>query len=245
MAGTVLDISRYLEGNPSPKNRIHRVGVELEGGWATLPPDTNLEHDGSVTVTSPPGTRLSVGELPSPPKLPIAMWPWMRKYYPSHINNTCGLHVHMSFGSARLYQLLMVEDFQTTMLHYLAEWGKAEGLPLTHPLWDRLNGKNRYCSLDFWPDSQVRHARKSYSSEQPGHRYTAINYCYGLNGCGTVECRVMPMYAEAEMAIRAVKRVLLITNACLVKLAKKESVLLEEIPMTRDSYIEESMELVR
>lgn len=252
-----LNIDRFLRPENEPKNRIERIGVELEGGWQHLPADVLLEHDGSVTNLKKAGDPpLRTGELPSPPKIPAAMWPWMKKYYPSHINNTCGLHVHMSFESARWYQMLMTKQYQNTVIEYLKRWGKEEGLCevnseskklVRHPLWDRLEGKNKYCKLEFWPDKQAAQKRKSHNMEVEGHRYTAINYCFAKDNCQTVECRVLPMFDTYEQSVRAVKRVLLITNACLVTLASKEPPFYETINLQKDSgpYVDVSIETIR
>lgn len=37
------------------KDRIYLIGIELEGGWQSLPEGTRLVHDGSVVITAPPG----------------------------------------------------------------------------------------------------------------------------------------------------------------------------------------------
>lgn len=247
MAGKVLEIDALIAEGNEVKNRIEKIGVELEGGWEHLPVGTILERDGSVHVDGKNGVPISVGELPSPPKVPAAMWPWMRKYYPQHVNDTCGMHVHMSFESARHYQLLMVEDYQTTMLAYLEKWGKRQNLPKTHPLWNRIAGKVRYCSLNFWPDKQAKAPNKSYNMDREGHRYTAINYCFAKDNCQTVECRVLPMFDNVEQSIDALKQVLLVTNACLVKLGAKEPRLSEDFILNKDSgsYIDESWEVIR
>lgn len=244
----LLNIDRFLGEGTSPKNRINKIGVELEGGWDHVPSGCQIEHDGSVRIpTTSPMDTFRTGEIPSPPKVPLAMWPWIKKYYPSRINNTCGMHVHMSFKTARWYAALMTEEFQNTMLEYLARWAKEEKLPDTHPIWDRLAGKNRYCSLKFWPDKQAAQRNKSHNMDREGHRYTAINYCYGKDNCGTVEVRVLPMFDTPEQAIRAVKRVLMITNACLVKLVRKEEKMEDNFLFSKDigPYSDTSIEVIR
>lgn len=60
-------------------------------------------------------SHLKIGELPSPP-MEVKKFPlWMTKYYPSHVNDTCGLHVHMSFKSALHYQRLMIPEYSKTI----------------------------------------------------------------------------------------------------------------------------------
>jgi hypothetical protein len=49
-ATSPLDITNVIG---RAKNRIYRVGIELEGGWSKLPEGTTLVHDGSVQIASP------------------------------------------------------------------------------------------------------------------------------------------------------------------------------------------------
>ena len=145
----------------------------------------------------------------------------MKKYYPSHVNESCGLHVHMSFKRALHYSMLMVPEYPQTIITYLAKWALEEKLSEKHPIWDRLRGKSSYCKLDFFPDDQAHNPRKVYDHGMKGHRYTVINYCHAKTG-GTLECRLLPMMDTADQGIRAVKRVIDITNACLVALKNRE-----------------------
>lgn len=222
------------------KDRIYRVGIELEGGWTKLPPGVEVQRDGSVNVQGPyrddfeSGRRVrepfQLGEIPSPP-LEVTKYPaWMKAFYPSHVNETCGLHVHMSFkphklngkmlGGAWYYQLLMVPEYQATIVHYLTEWAKAEKIPKSHPIWKRLSGDSQFCKFEFFPDMQVKMKNKIYDHNMPGNRYTAINYCHDMHN--TIECRVLPMMEQCEMGVKAVQKVLDVTNACLVALGRKE-----------------------
>lgn len=240
----VRDISAFLNlvdyrlKRPKPgkiRNRVELAGVELEGGWKKLPEGAALTHDGSVRIPEETEVRqdgqirnvtISTGELPSDPMEVTKIAPWMRKFYPSHVNETCGLHVHMSFESALHYQRLMVVDYQDTIVEYLERWGKEEGLPESHLLFQRLKGTNEYCQRKFWPDLQARR-KKSFDRRQEGHRYTIINYCYSEH-CD-LECRVLPMFPEVEQGIRAVMRVIDITNAFLARGGSEEK-LKGEVP---------------
>lgn len=228
------------------KNRIYRVGVELEGGWKKVPKGVELVHDGSIRglvakkkPVDPDRLRgltpeqqyilvnteamenvLSVGEIPSEVLVPEAVDGWIKKNYPTHVNESCGLHVHMSFKKALHYSRLMVPEYPQTILAYMAKWAIDEKLPTNHPMWQRLKGDSQYCKLDFFPDEQAQQARKVYDHSMKGHRYTVINYCHAKSA--TIECRLLPMMDTAEQGIRAVNRVLDITNACLFMLKGKE-----------------------
>lgn len=222
MATKPLNLDNVL-GNP--RNRVARVGIELEGGWAKLPPDAALEHDGSVFRDPETGGQVTptgvnrVGELPIGPFQPAAIPKAMKKYYPYKVDKTCGMHVHMSFESLLHYAWLMVPEYQETVVEYLGRWAKKEGFKDSHHIWARLDGKSVFCQKKFWPDMQVDTKLKSHDQQRPGHRYTIVHYCGRQN---TIEVRVLPMMETVEQAIRGVKAILDITNASLVVLAGKE-----------------------
>src|SRR5262245_27699334 len=116
MEGQVIDIDKARR---NAKNRIYRVGIELEGGWKALPRGSDHLHNDSSVRFNPTEVGRSkiemIGELPSPPLAvgdedsPIFWKTWVRKFYPHAVNFTCGMHVHMSFQAALTYQRLMTE----------------------------------------------------------------------------------------------------------------------------------------
>lgn len=208
------------------RNRIYRIGIELEGGWMTLPTGVEPIRDGSVVFMHPP-ERLCIGEVASEilevPKFPA----WMRTMYPSHVNDTCGLHVHMSFRKALHYERLMVPDYPKVIVAYIKRWAKDEHLDENHPIWKRLKNRNEFCKHDFNADQQVIKQNKVYDHNVEGSRYTVVNYCHGLHG--TLECRILPMLKDVEQAIRGVQAVVDITNAFLLTTAKREEALIAEM----------------
>lgn len=252
-----IDLDKVLG---KARNYIYRVGIELEGGWKTLPDGCRgLTHDGSVVIQAdaepltPVQMRreqqtiqrqldrgdittrmaqqainnltrgrtpdLQQGELPSE-ILEVEKFPaWMRTFYPSHVNASCGLHVHMSFLQAIYYQRLMTPAYPATIVKYVASWAKGEGLPADHPIWARLSGKSEYCQHRYFADQQAT-SPKDHDRRRVGHRYTVINYCHREHG--TIECRLLPMLDTAEQGIRAVQNVLNITNAFLHAYRRKE-----------------------
>lgn len=205
-----LNLDAYLG---KIKNRIALVGVELEGGWITLPPGVqNLEHDGSVFNGRLPAGVKYIGELPLGPAIPAAIDELMRINHPQKVNATCGMHVHMSFDTLWYYHLLMVPEYQKTMLHYLTLWAQERKFKDSHHIWGRLRGESRFCQDKFWPDAQASTKRKGHDQNAHGHRYTHVHYCGRQN---TIEIRTLPMMDTLKTAISAVHRVLDITNACL------------------------------
>lgn len=214
-----INIDEHL-GKPM-KNRVALVGVELEGGWVTLPPGVaQLEHDGSVFQGQLPVGAAYMGECTIGPLYPAGIGELLKTHYPPKINHTCGMHVHMSFELLWQYHLLMVPEYQETVLHYLTLWAKEHPNVFgeKHHIWERLAGKSRYCQKQFWPDAQAGTKRKGHDQTAYGHRYTAIHYCGRFN---TIECRVLPMMPNTKLALSAINRLIEITNACVYELGRK------------------------
>lgn len=230
--GVPIDLSKYLAERGKIRNRIEKVGIELEGGWETV----NTKAGRFVTDSSV--CQLSfrhVGEFVSEPiKLKNDYKPvdkWLLDNYPDGLNHTCGLHVHMSFDSAINYMRLLRSEFPATVVKSFSDWATREKLRLDHCLWDRLNGKSIYCQHAYFGDDQLKNTRKDYDKARAGHRYTVINYAY--NRTSTVECRLLPMLDTVDQAISAVHEILDVTNSFLVATAAKEKKL--KIEVTDDS----------
>ena len=238
-----------IKGRLSPKNRIALAGIELEGGWNEHPPSP-VVHDGSVKIPQPSTkkmptfetneaaevwikaererlaklTMIAIGEVVSPP-IPAeeaSITKFIADNYPTRVNDTCGLHVHMSFTHKLNYQRLMTPDFTKAMVEGLKVWAAQEGLKETHPLLARLYDANHpHCAHVYCGEAQSMQTSKDFRSRGTAHsRYTAINYCYSQHQ--TVECRLLAMMDTPEQATRAVLEVLNITNRLLAKVRAKE-----------------------
>lgn len=205
------------------RNRVNMVGIELEGGWTKLPRGCRVIRDGSVLFNRPGDTPISdlkgVGEVPSAPLMMDEWEKWLRLYYPQHVNETCGMHVHLSFKNALAYSRTMDSSYPATILAYVTEWAKREKLDAAHPLWPRLEGKSEYCQHIYDADIQILKTSKEYDHHREGHRYTVVNYSWGRHN--TVECRLLPMMATADVAVSAIQEVINITNSYLAATAKR------------------------
>lgn len=239
VVGKVIPLTRW---KGRVENRIGLIGVELEGAWAQLPLGTaGLEQDMSVNFlkgdrnkpmfTQAEAAVFKIGELPSPPMAKICVPGWMTLSYPvpgGKIHRYCGLHVHMSFPNPRHYcQLADTPDYQETLLAELATWADKEGFSKKHHIWERLAGKDEYCTKNFWPELQMT-SQRDHDRQREGNRYTAVSYRWIPNH--TVEVRVLPMMDTAAQAVRAVQEVLDVTNAYLVATAAREEKIFIPIP---------------
>src|SRR5690606_19087235 len=92
--------------------RIKKVGVELEGGWDRTIPES-IKHDGSVRV---PEARQGGEAASDPLATPTAMENWVLQNYPDHTNQTCGIHVHVSFNELN-YSRIIDPDFYREFLN--------------------------------------------------------------------------------------------------------------------------------
>lgn len=254
-------------------NRIYLVGVELEGGWMKRPPDEDIIRDGSVEFVPPPAEYETVaqgydasgtmkyakvrkpstwvhpeyvGEIVGRPMVPGSedLHEWMRRCYPTMVNATCGLHVHMSFHHKLNYQRLMTPEYMAAILDGLKEWGEAEGIPKDHSFWPRiLQPDHRHCSHQYLGDNQVKISRKDYHSRGTVYsRYTAINYCFSMRDGGkpreTVECRLLPMFDKAEQGISAIDAVINITNKFLSRIRQRERRSTVAVPKREEVIVE-------
>jgi hypothetical protein len=188
---------------------IHRIGIELEGGWNKLMPDVCIGRDGSVSTNA-----THSGELPSPPLYPFRFEAWLRNHHPHVTNNSCGMHVHLSVRSPRDYSRLMKRQFFNLFIKEAEVFGKSLNLPLNHEYWARLSGHNSYCLKVFRPMAQFRQTGKG------GDRYTQLNFCWNLHG--TMECRLFPAFEKPDHSVAAVKWLLNLTETYLRGFKRRE-----------------------
>lgn len=248
MEAKPLNIDRLM--TDLPKNRVKKVGVELEGAWRNLPGPMSVQRDVSFFKNPetnkqelPPGMK-HVGEIVSPAFFPKLMPAWVRKYYPHMIDHACGMHIHMSFTCLREYATLMVPEYEATLLEYLTRWGNRNRICDEHPLWERLKGTTEYCRRIHWPDKQAQAPGKDWDHNRDGHRYTVVNYGFGTHG--TIECRVLPMFDSPDIAISALQEVINITRCSLVAATRKEKRITTRVVVSpNDRYYKKYVKVIR
>lgn len=244
-------------------NRIALVGVELEGGWDRIVPGNPFIHDGSVRfdipnpryTMDPSGSgleylkdypenkgwpRYKPAEIVSQTMRVTDVEAWMRLAYPEHVNETCGLHAHMSFHNKLNYSRLMSTDFLETIVRELRAWGEREKIE-DDRFWQRLDPTHpwtkHHCAHVFLADGQSTVKKKDFSSRGSSRsRYTFLNYCMAQHG--TVECRGLPMFRDVETAVKAVQQVFTITNRYLSKIRQRERSVRVQVAASEPVYQE-------
>ncbi len=181
---------------PWPPLKIERIGIEVEGGW-DKPPKHPMHVDGSVQIRAN-----YVGELSS--KImkvePGLKWLARPDIYPDYVDASCGLHVHLSFRQNNDIAGLGDSAFYDAFLQHMADWGTRMNLANTHPFWSRLRGDQEYCQKKFIFSDQM----KGLIRVDPDCRRTHINAC-SYKTHGTIECRMLPMFSEWKLGVKAVK----------------------------------------
>ncbi len=205
---------------------FNQIGVEIEGGWPSsvhtlieermeaiadgqrqqryrgetvTPPQVvpiQLVGDGSVNVSARVSGELNIGPFADLE----AVKGTLTQAWPTTVNATCGLHVHLSLKRDHYYLRLLQPEVTTRLTNRLGEWGRKKGLPGGHPLWPRLGGENTYCKPDYFGEEQIQATSKA------SNRYTMINYCKRLHG--TLEVRVLPMFTDAETGWEAIAQII-------------------------------------
>lgn len=188
------------------KNYINKIGVEIEGGWEDKPDE--LKCDVSVNNELADYT----GEVVSYPMTIDEVKDWILNNYPDATDDSCGLHVHLSFIDNVYYQLLMSRHFYTFYIKKMYLFKNKIGNAY---LEDRLNGYNTYCKDEYNPDEQAAATNKECI------RYALINYCY--NQHGTIEFRALPAFDNPRDAVRAVLYTIKIVNYYLDNAIKRRN----------------------
>lgn len=174
---------------------IDKVGVEIEGGWNTVPPAGNPGYDGSVSVAA-----AVIGELKS---RPLVQWETIEKYvrdnWPHVTHASCGFHIHVSLKSDHLYASLMDERFYNFFLTRMDLFGRTMNIT-NQQFWSRLRGENRFCNRRWAAERQAEQTQKTEV------RYAHWNFCYLQHG--TAECRMLPTFRKVDTAVASLKEVL-------------------------------------
>lgn len=188
--------------------RVHKVGVELEGGWKEPFPEddpTEIYADHSVHLQG----FNHIGECASPPLSLEDALEWTDTHYPNGFDATCGMHVHVSLKKDEDYARLCgtPKFFMKFLLwgsEFLSKEFPKEGSTDQVRFYDRISGKNRFCALRFIPEKQMAISRKGGGNVVDNNpRYAMLNFSKNLHG--TFENRVFPIFVDKKLALTGIK----------------------------------------
>ena len=234
----------------TPQCKIVKIGIELEGGWYEMPSneheaidplhsytwhrDTSVEsldmgscgdcdycNDGDSEecrngsghageIISFPMYIDDVFDLSGEP-----LWHlWTKRYYPEEHNYDCGGHFHVSFDNIQAFEFLCTVEFFEHFQRELYRWGVRAHIK-NKDFWDRLRGDNSMCKTTFRGVEQLYTVNDNY----PDCRYSILNFQY--NKHGTLEFRILPMFDDPKLYIKAVQVCMDITQKYLDKMANQ------------------------
>lgn len=185
------------------------MGVELEGSYTRgIPADiaaavkgAQAKRDGSIREL-----RGHVSEIVT--RVHNSLDPLcddVTALYPDLVNWSCGLHIHAAFKMLD-HGHLTEPAFLAYFLERWEAWGnkhKDEMGPIGEYFWMRLNNRKipgterNYCSTENKAVIQL-------TDSNSAHRYTALNFS-AWHKYKTVECRLLPMFNTAALAVSAIR----------------------------------------
>lgn len=188
-----------------PKKAHDRIGIEIEGRWLDLRAMRNKADglgmtgcgDGSVSGSN--NTDAEPYEFQTHPGTVAKALHQLIAMYPDESDKSCGMHVHVSFESHMDVTLLCTPAFFAYFKRRWIAWGDKMNIygkvDNRGEFWKRLNGLNDYCREN---------------REAPRGSITRMNRYHQLNFSAwsehkTVECRLLPMFRKASLAVSAVK----------------------------------------
>lgn len=196
--------------------RAHaKVGIEIEGLWNNLretrdranEEDLGGCQDGSVRQN--PTSNAEGYEFQTVPGTLREALSQLISFYPDETNDSCGMHVHVSFNVSTDASLLATQQFFDYFRARWIAWGEREhvwgrGSPddtntARGTFWQRLFGHNDYCRVN-------RSTERNILSMD---RYHQLNFS-AWNEHRTVECRLLPMFKSARLGVSAVQELLAI-----------------------------------
>ena len=197
---------------PQKERYIDRVGIEIEGRWTDTANAYNALSRRVSAVGATIGGDGSVrrhsgyfsAEIQTKPGSPREALRQLVDFYPDHVGEDCGMHVHVSFQDATLVSTLCTREF---FRFYRQKWAEFIAAYRLHPddqLALRLAGQNDYTqpNADF-EDAQERFGRID--------RYRQINFA-AWHEHKTVEFRLLPMFRRAPIAVAAVWHLVSLLN---------------------------------
>ena len=198
-------------GCTHPAKHFDRIGIEVEGRFherrAMIRVADNLgaTYSGDGSIHESPDTEAEGYEFKTKPGSLREAIEQLVAMYPDETDDSCGMHVHMSFPQDCLTLLQTHEFYAYFRTRWLA-WGTAMNLDTASPFFRRLRGNNNYCL----PNEDVLRDMTSCD------RYSQLNFgAYPSHK--TLECRLLPMFRRSSLGVAAVQELVSIYEDFLAK----------------------------
>lgn len=188
-----------------PKKAHVKIGVEVEGWWRDLRAAKEAasnwhmtgDHDGSLA-------ECDDGESYEFRTRPGSLWEAISQVlavYPDYTHRSAGMHVHVSFATAMDISCFASPEFLEYYKARWKAWGTAKQIDKGAAFWYRLNGGNTdYCADNRLDRMTSYHLRN-------GSRYQQLNFT-SFARHGTIECRMLPLFRDARLAIAALEELI-------------------------------------
>lgn len=185
------------------KRRWLQMGAELEGSWAKTRKSVAAAVRGSKAIDDR-SVHIGHGDpgeiVTRPHDVLEDLCRDITELWPDTVNDSCGFHIHASFTPMDT-SLLATREFYVYFKERWNKWGVENKIDRTHEFWTRLAGRNKFATDRFDPETQLR----GTGGAPPGDkRYTMLNF-YAWEKHRTVECRLLPMFNNLELALSAVR----------------------------------------
>ncbi|MHA1880432.1 MAG: amidoligase family protein [Candidatus Heimdallarchaeota archaeon] len=206
---------------------INKIGVELEAGYVPDLPAEKIKKLGWKITTDGSIRIKQIGnhayEIVSPPISNIKqLYKGVRFVYRfvREVNESMGLHIHVSFKKKTYYQKVASMSFFYYFLKKLERSDLINEIPnLLYRLQSCSWASNKICPHQI--DDQIIAERKMGTI-----RYTAINFCRTLHN--TIEIRIFPAVSEPEQVFKCVNFSIRAINSYLAKQLRKQYDLIEK-----------------
>lgn len=179
-----------------------KVGVEIEGRWLNLSAVQDKASDEGLGMSSDGSIERSFESSaqayefktkPGPISLACRQ---LVDFYPDEADGSCGMHVHTSFVCPTYITQLMTKEFFAYFKERMLAWGTQNRLSPNGQFFRRLNGNNSFCR----PNEQIDNP---YGDD----RYRQLNFT-SWGSHKTLECRLAPMFKNAQLGVSFVVELL-------------------------------------
>ena len=179
-----------------------KIGIEIEGRWIDLnavmvradSEGLGRSSDGSIERSFESAAQAY--ELKTKPGAISAACRQLVDFYPDEADASCGMHVHTSFMCNTYITQLMTKKFFEFFTARMTAWGTQNRLHPDGQFFRRLRGNNSFCR----PNEEI-------TNPYVDDRYRQLNFT-SWGSHKTLECRLAPMFKNAQLGVSYVVELL-------------------------------------